>query len=61
MNGILDYLVFSKVMYSIAPANALRSTKIKANYVTENSGGERAVAEACIHILGKFFKYKITI
>ena len=60
-DGVLDYLVFSKVMYSIAPANALRSTKIKANYVTENSGGERAVAEACLHILDKFFKYQITI
>ena len=54
-DGVLDYLVFNKVFYSIAPANALKSTKNKASYVTENSGGERAVAEACLHILGKFF------
>jgi 3-deoxy-D-manno-octulosonate 8-phosphate phosphatase (KDO 8-P phosphatase) len=54
-DGVLDYLVFNKVFYSIAPANALKSTKNKASYVTENSGGERAVAEACLHILDKFF------
>ena len=57
-DGVLDYLVFSRVFYSIAPANALKSTKNKANYVTENSGGERAVAEACLHILDKFFTTK---
>jgi len=57
-DGVLDYLVFSKVFYSIAPANALKSTKNKASYVTKNSGGERAVAEACLHILDKFFTKK---
>ena len=55
-DGIFDHLVFSKVCYSIAPANALDFTKSKANFVTKNSGGERAVAEACLHILNKFFK-----
>ncbi len=54
-DGVLDYLVFEKVFYSIAPANALRSTRKKASFVTENSGGNRAVAEACVHILKKFF------
>jgi len=54
-DGVLDYLVFEKVFYSIAPANALRSTRKKASFVTENSGGNRAVAEACLHILKKFF------
>ena len=57
-DGVLDYLVFSRVFYSIAPANALKLTKNKASYVTENSGGERAVAEACLHILDKFFTTK---
>ena len=27
-----------------------------ANYVTKRSGGDRAVAEACLHVLKKFFK-----
>lgn len=54
-DGVLDYLVFKKVFYSIAPANALNTTKKRASFVTENSGGNRAVAEACIHILKKFF------
>jgi 3-deoxy-D-manno-octulosonate 8-phosphate phosphatase (KDO 8-P phosphatase) len=54
-DGVLDYLVFEKVFYSIAPVNALSSTKKRASFVTENSGGNRAVAEACLHILKKFF------
>ena len=31
-------------------------SKQHANYVTSRSGGDRAVAEACLHILEKFFK-----
>jgi len=54
-DGVLDYLVFKNVFYSIAPANALSTTKKRANFITENSGGNRAVAEACLHILKKFF------
>ena len=54
-DGIFDNLVMNKVGYSIAPANADKLAKKEANYVTERSGGDRAVAEACIHILSKFF------
>jgi 3-deoxy-D-manno-octulosonate 8-phosphate phosphatase (KDO 8-P phosphatase) len=57
-DGVFDYLVFQEVFYSIAPANALKSTKDNANFVTKNSGGDRAVAEACIHILNKFFNFQ---
>ena len=32
------------------------NAKKYANFVTKRSGGDRAVAEACIHILKKFFK-----
>jgi 3-deoxy-D-manno-octulosonate 8-phosphate phosphatase (KDO 8-P phosphatase) len=59
-DGILDYLVFNKVFYSIAPANALDVTKKEADFVTKNGGGERAVAEACLHIVNKFFKESLT-
>lgn len=54
-DGIYDALVFDKVGYSIAPANGFYLTKQKANFVTQNKGGEGAVAEACIHIIEKFF------
>ncbi len=54
-DGLFDSLIFDKVAYSIAPANALDVTKRKANYVTKRRGGEGAVAEAIIHILKTFF------
>ena len=46
----------SKVGYSIAPSNSDENAKKQANYVTKRSGGDRAVAEACVHILKKFIK-----
>ena len=55
-DGIFDHYVFEKISYSIAPANADETAKKRANYVTKNSGGNRAVAEACLHILEKFFE-----
>jgi len=54
-DGIFDHLVLSKVGYGIAPANADKRAKECASYVTERSGGDRAVAEACLHVLEKFF------
>jgi 3-deoxy-D-manno-octulosonate 8-phosphate phosphatase (KDO 8-P phosphatase) len=54
-DGIFDHYVMKEVGYSIAPANSDRTAKEHANYVTERSGGDRAVAEACLHIMQKFF------
>jgi 3-deoxy-D-manno-octulosonate 8-phosphate phosphatase (KDO 8-P phosphatase) len=54
-DGIFDHYVMRQVGYSIAPANADRFAKESANYVTVRSGGDRAVAEACLHIMEKFF------
>jgi 3-deoxy-D-manno-octulosonate 8-phosphate phosphatase (KDO 8-P phosphatase) len=54
-DGIFDHYVMKQVGYSIAPANADRFAKECASYITERSGGDRAVAEACLHILEKFF------
>ena len=54
-DGIFDHFVMENVGYAIAPANADVNAKRAANYVTERSGGDRAVAEACIHIMSKFF------
>lgn len=55
-DGIFDAKVFEVVGYSIAPNNAFYLAKEKANYVTRHNAGEGAVAEACLHILEKFFK-----
>ena len=55
-DGIFDSIVMNKVGYGIAPNNADDQTKKSSNYITKRSGGERAVAEACIHILIKFFQ-----
>ena len=54
-DGIFDHYVMRTVGYAIAPANADKLAKQHAHYVTERSGGDRAVAEACLHIMDKFF------
>jgi 3-deoxy-D-manno-octulosonate 8-phosphate phosphatase (KDO 8-P phosphatase) len=54
-DGIFDHYVMREVAYAIAPANADRNAKAAAHYVTERKGGDRAVAEACLHILEKFY------
>ena len=56
-DGIFDHYVMNQVGYSIAPSNADALAKKSANYVTKRSGGDRAVAEASLHILEKFFNY----
>ena len=55
-DGIFDHYVMKKVGYAIATANADPLAKRYAHYVTERKGGDRAVAEACLHILDKFFQ-----
>ena len=54
-DGIFDHYVMREVGYAIAPQNADSSAKSNANYVTQRSGGDRAVAEACLHIMESFF------
>lgn len=54
-DGIFDHYVMKQVGYAIAPQNADRIAKACAHYVTERSGGDRAVAEAALHILERFF------
>lgn len=55
-DGIFDNIVMDKVGYSIAPSNAHPFAKESANYITKFTGGNRAVAETCLHIITKFFK-----
>lgn len=55
-DGIFDHYVMKQVGYAIAPANSDVLAKRHAHFVTQRCGGDRAVAEACLHILDKFFK-----
>ncbi len=54
-DGIFDHYVMQKVGYSIAPANADKNAKSHASFITDRTGGDRAAAEASLHILEKFF------
>lgn len=54
-DGIFDHYILREVGYALAPANAHPHCKAVANYVTQASGGAGAVAEACLHLLSKFF------
>jgi 3-deoxy-D-manno-octulosonate 8-phosphate phosphatase (KDO 8-P phosphatase) len=56
-DGIFDHYIMKKVSYSIAPANADDNCKKSSDYTTKRNGGDRAVSEACLHILKKFFKH----
>jgi len=54
-DGIFDHYVLSSVRYGICPANSHWLAKKYANHITLCSGGDRAVAEACLHIMNIFF------
>ena len=51
-----DHYVMREVGYSIATGNADANAKKYASYICDRSGGDRAVAEAALHILEKFFR-----
>tara|TARA_Y200000002_G_scaffold193235_1_gene159571 strand:+ start:5433 stop:5891 length:459 start_codon:yes stop_codon:yes gene_type:complete len=55
-DGFFDDSIMKQVGYSIAPANSDENAKKEADYITKRSGGDRAVAEACLHIYHKFLK-----
>jgi len=54
-DGMHDAKIFPHVAYAIAPADAFYTAKENAHYVTNARAGEGAVAEACLHILDKFY------
>lgn len=54
-DGIFDHYVMKEVGYSIATKDADPLARKHADYVTERTGGNRAVAEACLHLMEKFF------
>ena len=54
-DGIFDHYVMKEVAYSIAPKNSDINALKYSDYQTLREGGNRAVAEACLHIMEKFF------
>ena len=54
-DGIFDHYVMREVGYAISPANGDKLAKEPADFGNERSGGDRAVAEACLHIMERFF------
>ena len=58
-DGIFDFLLMKNTFFSICPKNSSNLCKRFANYQTKSECGNRAVAEACIYILKKFFNKKI--
>ncbi len=58
-DGIFDYLLMKKTFFSICPKNSSELCKKISNYQTKSEGGNRAVAEASMYILKKFFNKKI--
>ena len=55
-DSIFDSIALQKVAYGIAPKNADKYAKKSSKHITKTSGGDRAVSEACVFILKKFFK-----
>jgi 3-deoxy-D-manno-octulosonate 8-phosphate phosphatase (KDO 8-P phosphatase) len=55
-DGIFDAYVFQEIGYAITVADALDATRAHADYVTSRRGGDRAVAEAVLHLLHRFFE-----
>jgi len=57
-DGIFDPPILRGVAYGIAPADADPEARAAADYVTSREGGRRAVAEACVHLLRRYFGYE---
>ena len=55
-DGIFDHFVMKEVKYSIAPKNADLNAQKFSNYTTQRRSGDRAVAEAVMHLLQTFFE-----
>ena len=54
-DGIFDHYVMKEVGYSIAPLDSDFNALKYCDFQTKRKGGNRAVAEACLHIMEKFF------
>ena len=48
-----------RMLYAISCSNSNELSKKYSNFVTKSKSGERAVTEACLHIIKNFFIKKI--
>lgn len=53
-DGVCDWYAMKHANYSITTSEAMDHVKKHAKYVTQRTGGKRAVAEACLHLMDKF-------
>jgi 3-deoxy-D-manno-octulosonate 8-phosphate phosphatase (KDO 8-P phosphatase) len=53
-DGIYDYYCLEQSYYGIAPCDALYHVLGAADHVSNRRGGQRFVAEACLHVMEKF-------
>ena len=53
-DGYADYYAIENCFFGITTKDALDHVKDVADYITKRSGGDRAVAEVCIHLMGRF-------
>ena len=54
-----DIEIMKHIGYGISVSDSSQLLKNYSNFTTTSKGGERAVSEACFHILYKFFNFKI--
>lgn len=54
-DGFYDRFVLEGVGYGISVCDADADARAAADFVTTRGGGDRAVAEACKHVLDRFF------
>ena len=57
-DGIFDWIIMRECFYAISCNNSNELSKKYSNFVTKSKSGERAVTEACLHIIKKFFYKK---
>lgn len=50
-DGIFDWYCLRESDYGISPADSLDHVTRNANYVSNRTGGNRFVADACLHLL----------
>lgn len=53
-DGIYDWYSLESCFFGITTKDALEHVKDVADFVTKRSGGNRAAAEACIHLMERF-------
>ncbi len=54
-DSFLDIDIMKAIGYGVTVNDASVMLKPYCGYITESKGGERAVSEACFHVLEKFF------